>query len=525
MSQSIELHVEGVPLPVQRTLQPGEGVVVGRAPTPMCEALQRAESEVRLEALPLAAPAVSTAHACITQGSDGRVVVRDLDSTNETWLLLARKQSITVQTDGAPLRVAIAMGGPSWQLHDDPPPPDWARREDYPEAVRAAVERWAKDHGIPATPSVSRGAPAMTHPDLSWFPLRDEWGLRVTSTRSTFALDDRLTQRLHAWVRAQNELFDCRERVQRGGFVMESAVTRDAMSAVLVASKHNFRLLLTGPSGSGKSEFAELYHTLWNAEAPYVRVNCSQFGADPNLNHSILFGMAPGAVPNTPRGGTPGYVGQANGGTLFFDEIADLPLDTQANLLTFLDKGLYRQLGGQERSAVVRVVSATHKDMRALIGAGKFRADLWYRLRGAEVTLAPLCDRPEDLAMFLQRMDQRHEREVLDALSVEARAMLFMQPWDGGFRDIAYVVQQLFMLKTVRRVERIGPEMMAEVITSASASKVPAVRARTTAAPLVLAPPPSGRQPVNPRWRAVVDEALQWFFDEGAQAHLRRPRL
>ena len=525
MTQDVEFHIEGVPLPVKHALQAGTGVVVGRAPEPVRQALQAApECVTTLGALTFSAPAVSSAHACVTKASDGHVVVRDLDSTNETWVMLARGQSLTVDTGGAPLRVAVGMGGPSWRLHEDPPPPVWAKRKDYPEAMRDAVASWAKDNGIPAMPTVSQTAPSPTNPDLSWFPLREGWGLRLGATRPTFALDDRVAQRLHAWVRAQNELYDCRVRAERGGLVMESEAMREAWRATLLASKHDFRLLLTGPSGSGKSTLADVYHQTWNAEAPMVKVNCSQFGADANLNHSILFGIAPGALPNTPRNGKPGYVGEADGGTIFFDEIADLPLDTQANLLTFLDRGLYRPLGGEERSAVVRVVSATNKDVRALIQQGKFRADLWYRLRGAEVALTAMNDRPEDVAMFLQRMDQSYEREVIAILSPEAHAMLLAQPWHGGFRDISNVVQQLFLFKTLRRATRIGPDMVHEAITSASATKVVTKRALPTAAPVAPASSPSGQPTVDPQWRAVADEALRWSFHEGPR-DLRYPVL
>src|SRR5262249_11365089 len=151
-----------------------------------------------------------------------------------------------------------------------------------------------------------------------------------------------------------------------------------------------------GETGVGKEVLARYVHDRSAGEsAPFVHVNCATLPE--TVVESELFGHEKGAFTDA-RAARRGLVEIASGGTLFLDEIADLPLELQAKLLTFLDSGRFRRLGGSsEQTSTARVVAATNRDLEERIGRGEFRQDLWFRLAVFRIRVPPLRERQEDI--------------------------------------------------------------------------------------------------------------------------------
>jgi DNA-binding NtrC family response regulator len=190
-------------------------------------------------------------------------------------------------------------------------------------------------------------------------------------------------------------------------------------------------LLLTGPSGSGKELAAQAFHEAGNRGGRFVAVNCATIPA--NLAESLLFGARRGAYSGATD--TPGYVQTANGGTLFLDEIAELDASVQAKLLRVLETHEVMALGASApRKVDIRVCTATLKNLRAEVAAGRFREDLYHRISTPEVRLPSLVERLEELPWLacaeLQRMNPQL---VPSALFLEACAL---RPWPGNVREL-----------------------------------------------------------------------------------------
>jgi transcriptional regulator with GAF, ATPase, and Fis domain len=188
-----------------------------------------------------------------------------------------------------------------------------------------------------------------------------------------------------------------------------------------------------------------------------VRVNCGAIPAE--LIDSALFGHERGSF----TGATSTHLGwfeRANGGTLFLDEIAELPLAAQVRLLRVLQEGTLERVGGNRSIEVsVRVVTATHRDLRAMCAAGRFREDLWYRISVFSVRIPPLRDRPEDIAElathFARRSGLRLAGVPLVPSAVEI-ATLRQYPWPGNVRELAAVIERAAILGGGTRLELVA---------------------------------------------------------------------
>ncbi|HKE13303.1 MAG TPA: sigma 54-interacting transcriptional regulator, partial [Kofleriaceae bacterium] len=196
------------------------------------------------------------------------------------------------------------------------------------------------------------------------------------------------------------------------------ALERRAVDLVRIAPT-GVPVLVVGETGTGKELVAQAVHSLSGRTGPFVPLNC---GALPRtLVESELFGYRRGAFSGA-RDDRPGLARKADGGTLFLDEVAELPEESQVALLRLLQEGEVRPIGSSEVVRVnVRVVAATHQDLDARIGEGRFRRDLYGRLAGYEVAMPPLRDRPEDIgsliAVLLRRLGVAE-----DGLSIQPRA-------------------------------------------------------------------------------------------------------
>ncbi len=237
-------------------------------------------------------------------------------------------------------------------------------------------------------------------------------------------------------------------------------------------------VLITGESGTGKEVVARLIHALRPDPGPFVAVNC---GAIPeNLLESELFGVVRGAYTGAHEDRT-GLLAQADRGTLFLDEVGELPLSLQVKLLRVIQEGAFRPLGaGQETRVQVRWMAATARDLAAQVAAGAFREDLFYRLNVVPIHLPPLRERPEDLLLlarhFLARAARRHGVEE-KILSPEAAARLMRYPWPGNVRELENWMERLTILADRRELQ--PDDLPGPTITPAEAPGA----SRTTQAP------------------------------------------
>jgi NtrC-family two-component system response regulator AlgB len=212
-------------------------------------------------------------------------------------------------------------------------------------------------------------------------------------------------------------------------------------------------VLIEGESGTGKELFAQLIHAKSSRAAkPFVRVNCAALPE--NLLESELFGHAKGAFTGAHKDRV-GRFELADKGTIFLDEIGELPLQLQAKLLRVLQNREFERLGeSRTRSVDVRVVAATNRDLPSEIANGRFREDLFYRLNAVRIKVPPLRERKEDIALLAQHFIQKHAPKGMDALqlSVEALGAIVEHPWKGNVRELENVISRSVFLSR-------GPEI------------------------------------------------------------------
>ncbi|KAB2916659.1 MAG: sigma-54-dependent Fis family transcriptional regulator [Hyphomicrobiaceae bacterium] len=243
-----------------------------------------------------------------------------------------------------------------------------------------------------------------------------------------------------------------------------SALMRDLRATVAVVARSSTRIiLLLGPSGAGKGHTARLMHELSaRAKGPFTVVNCAALPGD--LLEAELFGVDRGAYTGAQQS-RPGLVEAAEGGTLFMDEIGELPLPLQAKLLRFLESRSYRRLGsGREQIADVRVIAASNRDLAAEVAAGRFRADLYYRLNVVPINLPRLAEHAEDvmpLAHVFARRSAGLEGTTPVTFSDAAASALTAYLWPGNIRELANLIERLTILHPGSRidVEHLPPEI------------------------------------------------------------------
>jgi two-component system nitrogen regulation response regulator NtrX len=208
------------------------------------------------------------------------------------------------------------------------------------------------------------------------------------------------------------------------------------------------RVLITGESGTGKEVAASAIHRLSQRVAgPYIKLNCAAIPRD--LVESEMFGHERGAF----TGATDRRRGRfelAHGGTLFLDEVGDLSMEAQAKLLRALEVGEIERVGGSGPIPVdVRVLTATNKDLRAEVAAGRFREDLFFRLHVIPLHLAPLRERPGDVPLlvehFLERNQRRHGLRP-PRISPAGMETLARHPWPGNIRELANILERVSIL-------------------------------------------------------------------------------
>ncbi len=260
----------------------------------------------------------------------------------------------------------------------------------------------------------------------------------------------------------------------RYGIIGTSPALLQALNELERVSRATASVLLLGDSGTGKELFARAVHLASpRRDAPFIKVNCAAI--PDTLFESELFGHERGAFTgaNTARAG---WFEQADRGTIFLDEIGELPLLMQTKLLRTLQEGTLVRLGGKRELPVnVRLVAATNRDLGADVERGTFRRDLFYRLNVIPIRLPSLAERREDirpLALhFLNRANQANQRNVY--LAPAALAALEAHAWPGNIRELANVIERLVLLAdgtgvSKAEVERFLPQAAAEPLREAA---------------------------------------------------------
>ena len=263
---------------------------------------------------------------------------------------------------------------------------------------------------------------------------------------------DRLIVIIERAIEAARLRRENRELKFHAGRDAELIGTSSAMSALRLAIEKvaptGSRVLISGPAGSGKEVVARLLHAHSpRADRPFMVISAANMA--PERMEIELFGVEEGA-PNWEGGRRTGTLEQAHGGTLFFDEVADMPVETQAKILRVLQEQSFERVGGQNRVHVdVRVVSATNRDLQAEIAAGRFREDFYHRLNVVPIRVPALKDRPEDIPHlcrhFMARtagLAGRPSREIGE----DAMAVLQASAWPGNVRELRNLIERLLIM-------------------------------------------------------------------------------
>jgi PAS domain S-box-containing protein len=243
-------------------------------------------------------------------------------------------------------------------------------------------------------------------------------------------------------------------------------------------------VLLLGESGTGKELIARALHARSRRrDKPLIKVNCASLSA--GLVESELFGHERGAF----TGAAERRIGRfelAHQGTLFLDEVGDVPGDVQVKLLRVLQEREFERVGGAQTFRVdVRLVAATNRDLKARIAAGEFREDLFYRLNVFPIHVPPLRDRREDVLLLASYFAERFARQLgkpVPRISAQTGARLLAYDWPGNVRELANVIERAVILSRTAELE-IAPEVLAAPRGDAAAAAPPAARS----APLTLA--------------------------------------
>jgi two-component system response regulator GlrR len=239
-----------------------------------------------------------------------------------------------------------------------------------------------------------------------------------------------------------------------GGFITRSPKVEETLRQARLVAQSEASVFIRGASGTGKELLARAIHRASRrAQRPFVAVNCAAIPE--NLLESELFGHRKGAFTGAVYDHK-GLFPTADGGTMFLDEIGDMPIVLQAKLLRVLQDGEVRPVGATQAVPVdVRIVSATHRDIDAQLRAGQFREDLYYRLNVVSISLPSLSERREDIvplaAHFLRTTAQRYGKEV-QAFAPDALELMLAAPWPGNVRQLLNLVEQVVALSSSRVV-------------------------------------------------------------------------
>ena len=239
-----------------------------------------------------------------------------------------------------------------------------------------------------------------------------------------------------------------RSALATSGLIAHSAGMRAVVETIQRIAPSDANVLVTGENGTGKGIVARAIHTAsQRAEKAFVTVNMG--GLNENLFESELFGHMKGAFTDA-KSERAGRFEIADGGTLFLDEIGNIPFSQQAKLLRTVETGEFERLGSSKtRHASVRLLSATNADLPAEVEAGRFRRDLYFRLRTVEIQIPPLRDRPEDIVPLAQHFLERHAGRYgkrFDGIDPAAEKALAYHRWPGNVRELDHTIERAVLM-------------------------------------------------------------------------------
>src|SRR5258705_1031418 len=240
----------------------------------------------------------------------------------------------------------------------------------------------------------------------------------------------------------------------RFGIIGTSPTLVYALDVAIQVANTDLSVLINGESGVGKEVFSHIIHSLSaRKHNPFIAVNC---GAIPEGTiDSELFGHEKGSFTGAVDS-RKGYFETVNGGTIFLDEIGELPLGTQARLLRVLEAGQYIRVGSSKvHKTDVRVIAATNKDLLDQVHSGKFREDLYYRLSTVPIRVPALHDRKEDITLLFRKFAVDFAEKYKTApvqLDEDAKNMLINYPWPGNVRELKNIAEQVSVLSEDKQV-------------------------------------------------------------------------
>ncbi|WP_424656512.1 sigma-54 interaction domain-containing protein [Capnocytophaga granulosa] len=242
---------------------------------------------------------------------------------------------------------------------------------------------------------------------------------------------------------------------QRFGIIGNDSKLNLAIEKAVRIAPTDVSVLITGESGVGKEAFARIIHTLSaRKHAKYIAINC---GAIPEGTiDSELFGFKAGSFTHSGKEDKKGYFEEANGGTIFLDEVGELPLSAQVRLLRVLENGEFIRVGDSTpRKTDVRIVAATNVKMQEALKKGRFREDLYYRLNTVEIFLPPLRERKEDIHLLFRKFAsdfaQKYHMPTIQ-LSPEAVKELLRYHWPGNIRQLRNIAEQISVVEQKREI-------------------------------------------------------------------------
>ncbi|MEK9601622.1 MAG: sigma-54 dependent transcriptional regulator [Bacteroidota bacterium] len=252
---------------------------------------------------------------------------------------------------------------------------------------------------------------------------------------------------------------DLQQVKQRFGIIGNSAKLNYALQTAMRVASTELTVYIQGESGSGKESFSKIIHHLSpRKHGPFIAINC---GALPEGTiNSELFGHDKGAFTGAVDN-RKGYFESANGGTIFLDEVGELPLETQSRLLRVLENGEFIRVGSSKvQKTDVRIITATNRDLITEVERDKFREDLYYRLATLPIAVPPLRERPGDVALLFQKFafdaSEKYRNEMMD-LTMDAEQLLMNYRWPGNIRQLKNIAEQVSVLEE-------GPHITADIL-------------------------------------------------------------
>jgi transcriptional regulator with PAS, ATPase and Fis domain len=235
----------------------------------------------------------------------------------------------------------------------------------------------------------------------------------------------------------------------------ESPLIKEAKEIAQQAAKTDSAVLLVGESGTGKELFAHAIHRdSRRKDGPFVRINCTSIPAD--LIEAELFGYEPGSFTGADRKGRIGKFEKANGGTIFLDEIGDMPMNLQTKLLRVLEENEIEKIGGAPKRVDFRCIFATNCDLEKMLADKKFRLDLYYRMNVMKINLPPLRNMSEDVPVHAYNFMHRLKKEMptkVDSISQDAMSCLTKYSWPGNIRELRNVIERAMITCKDNRID------------------------------------------------------------------------